>query len=129
MDKGTFIDKIDEHDLSYIQLLYLPNKYVLRENEEISKIKNKWNLCLHRLESFIKIQVDKILSKSQMMFDTNKYVSLKNIIHVIRFIQFGIQIITDRRIIDYSHTTYQLSSHHKIFYEKFVNNSIEDTSI
>lgn len=119
IDEVSFSKKIQEYDAVYLQILFLQKNFVLRENQQMMKIKKQWKLYSSSLESSICNVVDFTLTKSQRYYETSKYVSLKNIIHSIRYLQFGIQIAQYRRIIDYTSANKYFNEIFKLDYKKW----------
>lgn len=101
--KEEFIQKIHEHEISILECLFLPEKDKLIEN-----IKWDFHLKLPLLRKSISEKASNswVKAKKKLIVekDYNPYIGLKSAWHSLRILNFGIQIATYGKIVNYAVT-------------------------
>jgi len=101
--KKEFQDKINEHEISALECIFLPGEYY----QEISK-QFTFELDLPKLRSSISSKASNSWVKAKKKFTIEKdkdiYIGKKSLFHSLRIIDFGIQIARYKKIVDYSCT-------------------------
>ena len=98
---STFQDHLDKHKISALECYFLPAEFVLFQSK-------KFNFSLHieTLRSSISEKASHSFVKAKKKFeieqDRNVYIAKKSLFHSLRIINFGIQIASNKKIIDYT---------------------------
>eukprot|EP01080_Neovahlkampfia_damariscottae_P007015 gene7015-11180_t len=101
-DIKTFKKFMKTHNACIVQVLFLPEKFILFENKEMKTFRKNFMISMKKLErGFLRVESICIL-KSKREFNTDKKKSLKNLVHGIRFLLFGIQIAKTGKIYDFT---------------------------
>lgn len=99
-----FVEKLNNHHISALELFYLTNDKVIYEKEGFRKSLNftidikklRHSLSQTASNSFVK-------AKKKITHEKNlEYVGLKSLFHSLRILNFGIQMATYGKIIDYT---------------------------
>jgi hypothetical protein len=95
--KEEFKVKLEEHDISALECLFLSNDFILKKTIDFDVVINNYKLrcaCSEKASnSFVKAK--------KKIQEGNIYIGQKSLFHSIRIIDFAIQIITHGRIINY----------------------------
>lgn len=97
-----FVNDIKNHDISALECIFLPSKFIDGNNDFIFNFEydeNKLRASISAVcsNSFVKAKKKLTVDKD---FDFRK--AIKSLFHSIRIFDFGIQIANNRKIIDYS---------------------------
>jgi hypothetical protein len=109
----TWRRMLREHDVCAVETYFLPAKYIVKENIKFDFVVNKEKLR----ESFSKTASNsyvKCKKKLEIIEDFNPKTAKKSIWHSLRILNFGIQILTSGRILNYSAMNY--------LYDEIINN-------
>eukprot|EP01080_Neovahlkampfia_damariscottae_P005453 gene5453-9266_t len=111
-DQNTFSKLIEEQDPFCLTILWTPDKFIYKTPQNDSRYTrpepdlhfNQDSYCLNGklLQKNFIAEKNLCLHKSERYFKNNKRISLKNMIHAIRYLLFGNQIIENRKIVDYT---------------------------
>lgn len=83
--------------------LWTPEDLIIFENKEMKSFRtNEFILDIKKMERCMVGESQMCVSKSKRLFKFDKKKSLKNIVHGIRYLLFGIQIIEKGKIYNYS---------------------------
>ena len=97
---SEFVKLIDEHEISALECLWLPESKVLK-----SKINFPFQLSLPQLRKSISTKSSHSFVKAKKKLtvekDYNLYVGLKSLFHAFRIVLFGTQIAEHGKIVDY----------------------------
>lgn len=95
------LERISSHEISALEVLFLPSKYVLKENLKFTFTLNKEflrrSLSAKSSNSFVKAKKKLTIQK-----DYNYEVGVKSLFHSFRIIYYGIQIARHGSIADYT---------------------------
>jgi hypothetical protein len=100
-NESSFQDLLRRHKISAMECYFLPTESLLLE-------KKKFNFTLHigKLRSSISEKSSHSFVKAKKKFEVEKdrdiYLAKKSLFHSLRIIDFGIQIATNNKIINYS---------------------------
>jgi predicted nucleotidyltransferase len=115
-DESTFIDQLLNHKISALECIFLPL------DRAPNNKKFNFALDIKKLRSSISEKSSHSWIKSKKKFEVEKdhniYIAKKSLFHSLRIIDFGIQIATNKRIIDYSSTN--------SIWEEIITNPSED---
>lgn len=99
-DEKSFQNSINEHEISVLECLFLPEKYILRQekifNFELNLLKLRESISKKSSNSWVKCK-----KKLTIPEDYNEYIGKKSLFHSLRILSFGIQIAKYGKIIDY----------------------------
>lgn len=97
-DAAVFKSQIQQHKISSLECIFLPNDKVLKYH------KFDFTLNLSTLRYSISEKASHSWVKSKKKFEVTKefYIAKKSLFHSLRIIDFGIQIATHNKIINYS---------------------------
>jgi hypothetical protein len=105
-DDNTFKKLIKEHHPFTLTVLFVPDEFIFSEIElsrtEIHFLRQEFNLNISLLKKNFIEEMNLCIHKSERYFSSNKRISLKNLIHAIRYLMFGIQIVENQKITDYT---------------------------
>ena len=101
-DVKTYKKYISQHNACVIQTLYLVEKFIIFEHKELSNYRKKFMISMKKMErSFLRVESICLLkSKREFIYDKKK--SLKNLVHGVRFLLFGLQIAKTGKIYDFT---------------------------
>lgn len=100
-----FVYKLLDHEISALECLYLPDKYIIQENisfkervlPKVSLSKLRHSISAKASNSFVKCKKKLTVEK-----DYNPRIGKKSLFHSLRIILFGIQLAKIGRIEDYT---------------------------
>jgi predicted nucleotidyltransferase len=97
-DIQTFKKYLKNHNACVLQTLWLPEKFLIFENEEMSAFRKNFMISMKKMErGFLRVEgICYLKSKREFLVDKKK--SLKNMVHGVRFLKFGIEIAKTGRI-------------------------------
>ncbi|MNJ90168.1 hypothetical protein D3C87_77620 [compost metagenome] len=115
--KDVFQQKIDSHDISILECIFLPKDKILQEKHKFSFELNLENL---RKEASSKSSNSFVKCKKKLMSNEERdiYIGKKSLFHSLRIIMFAIQIAKFQKIIDYAEAN--------DYWEEIVYNEIND---
>ena len=112
-----FEDQINQHKISALECIFLPSNMILKNdyvfNFKLNKEKLRSSISEKASHSWVKAK-----KKFEIEADRNIYIAKKSLFHSLRIIDFGIQIATYSKIVDYSSSNY--------LWEEIKNNPMED---
>ena len=98
---NTFKEKIDNHEISVLECLFLSKELVLQEDYKftfkLDLVKLRHSLSAKSFNSFVKAKKKLTIEK-----DFDLKIGQKSLFHSIRIIRFGIQIVKYNKIINYN---------------------------
>lgn len=94
--EDQFIEQINNHEISVLECLFLPENLFEGKNYEfvLNKPKLRESISQKSSNSFVKAK--------KKIIDGEFYIAQKSLFHSLRIIQFGIQIAKTGKIYDYS---------------------------
>ena len=96
-----FNQMVKDHEISILECLFLPDKFVIKEelpiDFELDLPTLRKSISTKASHSFVKAKKKLIVEK-----DYDRYAALKSLFHSFRIIEFGIQIAKYGKIIDYT---------------------------
>lgn len=100
---------LDNHDISALECIYLESKYVLLNKYE-QQLKVDINLGKLRTSISTITSNSWVKGKKKLIIlgDYDKYIAIKSIFHSLRILDFGIQIASSGRIVDYTSSNWIL---------------------
>eukprot|EP01080_Neovahlkampfia_damariscottae_P006610 gene6610-10773_t len=111
MTEENYISNIINYDPFTLTSLWVPQKNIYLQTKKnysigtksvILHFQNKFVMNLDQLEHKFLAEKKLCINKSERYFSQDKRISLKNIIHSIRYLMFGIQILENGKIIDFT---------------------------
>lgn len=104
---NDFQAALDNHDISALECYFLPFQMVLKQEHEftftLDKIKLRSSISTIASNSFVKGK-----KKLTILGDYDKNLAIKSIFHSLRILDFGIQIATNGKIVNYSSSNWIL---------------------
>lgn len=99
----SFLEKLKTHDIRTLECI-LANEQFKIESESFKQKTNNWNLDLNLLRIGVSSKASNswVKAKKKIEVENEPYLGLKSLFHSLRMIDFGIQIATHGRIVDYS---------------------------
>lgn len=122
--KNDFLKKLQDHDISVLECIYIEHEYKF-ESDDLKKEILNFKIDKHKLReasskkssnSYVKALKKIIIEK-----DYNPYISLKSLWHSFRILDFSIQIAKENKIVNPKKMNY-LFEEIKEDYEIFENN-------
>lgn len=113
----TWRRKLKEHDVCAVETFFLPTEYIVKENMKFDFVLEKEKLR----ESFSRTASNsyvKCKKKLEVVEDFNPKIAKKSIWHSLRILNFGIQILTEGAISDYTAMNY--------LYDEIINSTSQD---
>eukprot|EP01080_Neovahlkampfia_damariscottae_P004066 gene4066-7355_t len=101
-DIKTFKNTIINHNAVSISVLWLDEKYVVFENEHMARFRKNFMIDLKKLERAYLREEHICLLKSRRLYKLDKKKSLKNLVHGVRYLLFGIQAAKTGKIYDFT---------------------------
>jgi len=102
-----FQQMINEHEISALECLFLPQKFIIKETKKFD-----FNLDLNILRSSLSKKSSNSWAKAGKKLtieeDFNIYIAKKSLFHSLRIIYFGIQLAMTGKIINYEEANYLL---------------------
>lgn len=96
---NTFQNLINDHKISALECLFLPEDYKIVNNLDF---KFNLNKALLRKEISQKSNHSWVKAKKKLEIEKDYYIGLKSLFHSFRIVDFGIQIAKDKKITNYS---------------------------
>ena len=96
-----FQNQINDHKISALECLFLDDSNILKKDYQFNFVLNKSKLRSSISEKSSHAWV-KAKKKFEVEKDQNFYIAKKSLFHSLRIIDFGLQIATYNKIIDYS---------------------------
>ncbi len=116
-DTSGFQDQLNQHKISALECLFLPENLLLKNNHKFNFTLNK-----AKLRSSISEKASHSFVKAKKKFEIpayrDVYIAKKSLFHSLRIIDFGAQIAKYDKIIDYSSSNY--------LWDEIKNNEAED---
>lgn len=100
-NESSFQDLLDRHKISALECYFLPNELILLQDK-------KFNFSLHidKLRLSISEKSSHSFVKAKKKFEVEKdrdiYLAKKSLFHSLRIIDFGTQIASKKKIVDYT---------------------------
>lgn len=98
-------NKLDNNDVDAIEMFFLPQQYKIKENKEfyteIKKEKIRENFSKVASNSYVKCK-----KKLEVVESYNPRIGKKSLWHSLRILYFGIQVLTNGKISDYTEANY-----------------------
>lgn len=108
--ESTFLSFIEAHEISILECLWLDSKFVIGNLSKQEEYRNYFKLNTKILRESIsgKCSNSWVKAKKKMTVekDYNFRTAIKSLYHSIRMFDFGIQIATSGKIVDYQSTKY-----------------------
>lgn len=102
---ADFQEQLDNHKISAMECLFLPKDLLLKSNHnfsfKLSKDKLRTSISEKASHSWVKAK-----KKLEVEKDRNIYIAKKSLFHSFRIIDFGTQIASENRIVNYSSSNY-----------------------
>lgn len=100
-DISAFENAIEQHEISVLECLFLPLKFIKKHNMDF-KFKVDIEKLRHSISSKSSNSWVKAKKKFEVEKDFNPYIAKKSLFHSLRILMFGIQIAKYGKIINYS---------------------------
>jgi hypothetical protein len=98
---SSFQDLLNRHKISAMECYFLPTQSILLQNKKFN-----FSLSIETLRSAISEKSSHSFVKSKKKFEVEKdrdiYLAKKSLFHSLRIIDFGIQIASKKKIVDYT---------------------------
>lgn len=98
--ENEFQKMIDEHEISVLECLFLPQEFIVKQTKKFN-----FNLNLKKLRESLSKKSSNSWVKANKKFsiekDFNPYIAKKSLFHSFRILNFGIQIAQYGKIINY----------------------------
>lgn len=115
-----FMDQLEQHKIAALECFFLPQELLLEKKLKfffpLNKEKLRSNISEKASHSWVKAK-----KKLEVEKDKDFYIGKKSLFHSLRIIDFGIQIATHSKIVDYSSSNY--------LWDEIKNNPSEDWDI
>ena len=98
----TFQNTIKNHSAVSLAALWIPVKFVVFEGEEMFNFRKNFMIDLKKLERGYLREENICTLKSRRLYKSDKKKSLKNLVHGVRYLLFGIQAAKTGRIYDFT---------------------------
>lgn len=102
---ADFQEQLDNHKISAMECIFLPKDLLLKSNHnfsfKLSKDKLRASISEKASHSWVKAK-----KKLEIEKDRNIYIAKKSLFHSFRIIDFGTQIASQNKIVDYSSSNY-----------------------
>jgi predicted nucleotidyltransferase len=106
--RGQFVKQIEEHEISALECLFLPEEHVIYQTEQfevkIDRAKLRRSLAQKASNSFVKAK-----KKLTIEADYNLRIAWKSLFHSLRIPMFGVQLAKDGKISDYACANHYLA--------------------
>lgn len=98
-DCKRFRQRIEDHEVSVLECLFLPTEHILKKELEFS-----WQLDRSKLRESLSAKASNSFVKAKKKFEVEQqpYIAKKSLWHSLRILKFGIQIAVHGRITDFA---------------------------
>lgn len=97
-NEGRFLEKLQDHKMAILECISLPPELMLKNSKQFN-----FKLNSSKLLEYVTIKCDDDWNRAyKACIEGNIYSAQKSIFHVIRSLDFGIQIMNNGKITDYS---------------------------
>lgn len=98
-DCKRFRQRIEDHEVSVLECLCLPEEHILKKDLEFS-----WQLDRSKLRESLSAKASNSFVKAKKKFEVEHqpYIAKKSLWHSLRILKFGIQIAVNGRITDFA---------------------------